>query len=152
MSFRHADALSLAALVGLVGLATALAPGVLAQNFSPYFETTGRGAYDLYNDAVACSALLEGQSAHRTRGEDRAQLKTGAREARDLALFLLGSGTVVDESGAVLAPDNLSIDLRNARSDWVAVLLSIEDEGGTPEAETARCLSLYAPSGAELRR
>ena len=46
-------------------------------------------------------------------------------------------------SGAILAPDNLPIDRRNARADWQAVLSSLEDEGEAPDAEIVRCLRLY---------
>jgi len=140
MLFHHSSTNGLAA---ALFLATAFVPAAMAQNFSPYFETTGRGAYDLYNDAVACSTLLEGQAADMSRVEERERLEVGARDARDFALFMLGTGNVVDNSGAILAPDNLEIDLRNARFDWVVVLHSIEDEGETPDAEVARCLSIY---------
>ena len=41
-----------------LALAAMSAPVALAQDFSPYLKTTGRGAYDLYNDTVLCNAVL----------------------------------------------------------------------------------------------
>ncbi|MBW7862671.1 MAG: hypothetical protein H3C33_16450 [Rhodocyclaceae bacterium] len=118
-------------------------PVALAQDFSPYFKTTGRGAYDLYNDTVLCSAVLERAIEPEPESEQLPLLEKGIDYTVNFALFLLESGDVVDMSGAILAPDNLPIDRRNARADWQAVLFSLEDEGETPEAEIARCLRLY---------
>ena len=115
----------------------------LAQNFSPYFETTGDGPLDIYNDAVLCTALLEGEFETLPDGVERWRIDNGSRDAREFALFMLDSGNVVDVTGANLGPDNLPIDLRNARSDWQVKLLSFEDEGETPDAEILRCLDLY---------
>jgi hypothetical protein len=118
-------------------------PVALAQDFSPYFKTTGRGAYDLYNDTVLCSAVLERAIEAAPESEQLPLLEKGIGYTVNFALFLLGSGNVVDMSGAILAADNLPIDRRNARADWQAVLFSLEDEDETPEAEIARCLRLY---------
>ncbi len=118
-------------------------PVALAQDFSPHFKTTGRGAYDLYNDTVLCSAVLERAIEAEPESEQLPLLEKGIDYTVNFALFLLESGNVVDMSGAILAPDNLPIDRRNARADWQAVLFSLEDEGETPEAEIARCLRLY---------
>ena len=119
------------------------APTAHAQDFSPYYETTGRGAYDLYNDTVLCSAVLERALEAEPEDEQRPQIEKGINYTVNFATFLLESGNVVDMSGAILAPDNLPIDRRNARADWQAVLSSLEDEGDTPDAEIARCLRLY---------
>lgn len=118
-------------------------PVAVAQDFSPYFETTGRGAYDLYNDTVLCNAVLERALEAEPESKQRPQFEKGIAYTVNFALFLLESGDVVDMSGAILAPDNLPIDRRNARADWQAVLFSLEDEGETPDAEIARCLRLY---------
>ena len=114
-----------------------------AQNFSPYFKTTGRGAYDQYNDTVLCSAVLERAIADEPESEQSPHLEMGVNYTVNFAVFLLESGNVVDMSGAILAPDNLPIDRRNARTDWQTVLFSLEEAGETPDAEVARCLSLF---------
>lgn len=119
------------------------APVALAQDFSPYLKTTGRGAYDLYNDTVLCNAVLERAFEAGPEDEQRAQIEQGINYTASFAQFLLESGDVVDMSGAILAPDNLPIDRLNARADWQVVLSSLEDEGETPDAEIARCLRLY---------
>src|SRR5690606_31459138 len=124
-------------------LAAMSAPMALAQDFSPYFETTGRGAYDLYNDTVLCNAVLERAFEAEPKSKQRAQIEQGINYTASFAQFLLESGDVVDMSGAILAPDNLPIDRRNARADWQAVLSSLEDEGEAPDAEIGRCLRLY---------
>ena len=124
-------------------LAAMSAPMALAQDFSPYFETTGRGAYDLYNDTVLCSAVLERALEAEPESEQLPLLEKGIDYTVNFALFLLETGDVVDMSGAILAPDNLPIDRRNARADWQAVLSSLEDEGEAPDAEIVRCLRLY---------
>ncbi len=126
-----------------LALAAMSAPVALAQDFSPYFKTTGRGAYDLYNDTVLCNAVLERALEAEPESEQLLLLEKGIDYTVNFALFLLESGDVVDMSGAILAPDNLPIDRRNARADWQAVLFSLEDEGETPDAEIARCLRLY---------
>lgn len=136
-----------APIASIAVLATLLASEAFAQNFSSHFKTTGRGAYDLYNDTVLCSAVLERaiQEAG-PESEQRAQLEKGINYTVNFALFLLESGNVVDMSGAILAPDNLPIDRRNARDDWRAVVYSLEEESRMPdagEAEVARCLSLF---------
>ncbi|WP_186398194.1 hypothetical protein [Stappia sp. P2PMeth1] len=123
--------------------ATMSAPVALAQDFSPYFKTTGRGAYDLYNDTVLCSAVLERALETDPQGEQRPEFGKGITYTVNFARFLLESGDVVDMSGAILAPGNLPVDRRNARADWQAVLFSLEEEGETPDAEIARCLRLY---------
>ena len=124
-------------------LAAMSAPMALAQDFSPYFKTTGRGAYDLYNDTVLCSAVLERALEAEPESEQLPLLEKGIDYTASFALFLLESRDVVDMSGAILAPDNLPIDRRNARADWQAVLSSLEDEGEAPDAEIVRCLRLY---------
>jgi len=118
-------------------------PFALAQNFSPYFETTGEGAYDIYNDAVLCTVVLEFQAEAIPDGDERKRLHDDANDARNFALHMLESGQVVDVTGAMLAADNLPIDLRNARFDWQVVLLSLEDENKNSDAEVARCRRLY---------
>lgn len=137
---RHLSIVAVAVALVLAGLPP---PAALAQNFSPYFKTTGEGALDLYNDAVLCSVVLERELEAMTDSEERRHLEKGVNYARSFALFHLGSGNVVDVTGAILTPDNLPIDLRNARFDWQVKLLSLEDEGETPEAEIARCLVIY---------
>lgn len=126
-----------------LSVVAASAPAALAQDFSPYFETTGRGAYDLYNDTVLCSAVLERALESQPAREQRPELEKGVNYTVNFALFLLEGGNVVDMSGAILAPDNLPTDRRNAHADWQAVLFSLEEEGETPDAEIARCLRLY---------
>lgn len=116
---------------------------VLAQDFSPYFETTGRGAYDLYNDTVLCNAVLERAIEAEPESELLPLLEMGIDYTVNFALFLLESGDVVDESGAILAPDVLPIDRRNARANWQVVLTSLKEADETPDAEVARCLRLY---------
>ena len=118
-------------------------PVAVAQDFSPYFETTGRGAYDLYNDTVLCNAVLERAFEAEPESEQLPLLEKGIDYTVNFALFLLETGDVVDMSGAILAPGNLPIDRRNARADWQAVLSSLEDEGEAPDAEIVRCLRLY---------
>lgn len=118
-------------------------PAALAQNFSPHFKTTGKGPIDQYNDAVLCSAVLEREIEAMPEGNERQRLEKGINYTLNFALFLLDSSNVVDVTGAVLTPENLPIDRRNARFDWQVVLLSLEDEGKTPEAEIARCLVVY---------
>jgi hypothetical protein len=138
---------SRAPIASIAALVTTLfASAALAQTFSPHFKTTGRGAYDLYNDTVLCSAVLERAIQAGPESERRAQLEKGIDYTVNFALFLLESGNVVDMSGAVLAPDNLPVDRRNAHNDWRAVVYSLEEEGKMPdagEAEVARCLSLF---------
>ena len=119
-------------------------PFALAQNFSPYFETTGEGALDLYNDAVLCSVVLERQVEAIPEGDERNLLTDDADAARAFALQMLESGQVVDVTGAILDADNLPIDLRNARFDWQVVVHSLEDEDRTPDAEILRCRNVYA--------
>lgn len=131
--------------------ATLFASAAPAQPFSPYFETTGNEHYDRYNDATQCSAVLEREIEAAPDDERRPQLEAGIVHALAVALVLLESGTVVDMSGAILAPDNLPVDRRNARADWQAVLHSIEDEGGTPDAEIARCLDLHGQESLKSR-
>lgn len=127
-----------------VALALLVALPLSAQDFSPHFKTTGKGAYDLYNDTVLCSAVMERAIEVDPHGEQGPHLERGINYSVNFALFLLASGDVVDMSGAILAPDNLPIDRRNARSDWQAVLLSsLEEEEETATAEIARCLRLY---------
>lgn len=119
------------------------APAALAQDFSPYLETTGRGAYDLYNDTVLCNAVLDWAVEIEPESEQRPQLDKGLTDTVNFALFLLESGNVVDTGGAVLAPDNLPIDRQERRTDWRAVLSSLAETDETPDAEIARCLRLY---------
>lgn len=114
-----------------------------AQDFSPFLETTGKGAYDLYRDTVLCSAVLEHAIEAEPESERRPQLDKGATYTAGFARFLLESGKVVDMDGAILSPDKLPIDRRNARADWQAVLISLDEGKVTREAEIARCLRLY---------
>jgi len=114
-----------------------------AQDFSPFVRPTGRGAYDLYRDTLLCNVVLERAIWAEPESDWRPQLEQGLTYTAGFALFLLESGNVVDMSGAILAPDNLPIDRRNARADWQAVVFSLEETGETPEAEIARCLRLY---------
>lgn len=123
-----------------------LASTALAQNFSPHFETTGRGAYDQYNDTVLCSAVLEWAIEAAPDSARLQLLEKGINYSINFALLVLESGNVVDMSGAILAADNLPIDRRNARADWRAVAYTLEDEGKMPEAgeaEVTRCLDLF---------
>jgi len=144
MTFRAVATVTLPARAAAVLLMLGLFPPfALAQNFSPYFETTGEGAYDIYNDAVLCTVVLEGQAEAIPDGDERKRLHDDANDARNFALHMLESGQVVDVTGAILAADNLPIDLRNARFDWQVVLLSLEDENQNSEAEVARCRRLY---------
>lgn len=128
----------LAALVWAATLAAAQ-----AQDFSPHFDTTGRGAYDLYRDAVRCSALLEGEAAALPVGDARAQAEQGVRDARGLALFMLGTGDVVDDAGLVLGPLHYGADLERARAAWEPVLRALDDASAARQAEAARCLRVY---------
>lgn len=87
--------------------------------------------------------MLERAFEAEPKSKQRPELEKGVNYTVNFALFLLESRDVVDMSGAILAPDNLPIDRRNARADWQAVLSSLEDEGEAPDAEIGRCLRLY---------
>lgn len=114
-----------------------------AQEFSPYVHQTGKGAYDLYNDALLCAAVLEREIEAAPDNERRRQLEQGIDYARNFALFMLESGDVVDVAGATLAPDNLPVDRQKAYADWQSIFDALEREGETPDAEIDRCLRLY---------
>lgn len=126
-----------------LALGVLLASPLSAQNFSPYIETTGRGAYDQYQDALLCGAMLEWEIEAVPDSARRPHLEQGVSYTRNFALFLLESGNVVYPADTILAPDHLPTAQQNARADWRAVLDTLEAAGETPEAEIARCLSLY---------
>src|SRR5690606_41867768 len=107
-----------------LALAAMSAQVAMAQDFSPYLKTTGRGAYDLYNDTVLCNAVLERAIEAEPESELLPLLEMGIDYTVNFALFLLESGDVVDESGAILAPDVLPIDRRNGRANGQVVLTS----------------------------
>lgn len=124
-----------------VGLGLLFATSPLAQDFSPYMETTGRGAYDQYWDALLCNAVLEREIETTPDSERRPHLEQGAGYTANFALFLLESGNVVDRAEVILAPDTLPIDRHEARADWGAMLDTLEHEA--VKAEIGRCLRLY---------
>lgn len=129
-------------LLALITIAMS-APAVYAQDFSPYFETTGRGAYDLYRDTLLCSAVLERALETEPESEQRSELEKGVTYTANFALFLLESGNVVATGGSIRTPHKLAADRQERRTDWQAVLSSLEKTGETPDAEIARCLRLY---------
>lgn len=123
-----------------VALGLLYASPLPAQEFSPYLPQTGKGAYDLYKDALLCAAVLEWEIKKVPDNEQRPRLEQGTNYARNLALHMLESGNVVDLAGAILMPRNLPVDLKKAGSDWQAVLKQ-EPTDTVPEVE--RCLRLY---------
>lgn len=132
----------------LAGIAVALAGFLFAsplsaQEFSPYTPRTGQGAYDQYNDAVWCGAVLERESEAAPDAERRSQIDRGLNYARNFALFMLDSRDVVDPAGRILAADHLPAAWEKARAGWQAVLDTLAEKGETPEAEIARCLRIY---------
>lgn len=135
---RSGPLATIALALGLLG-----ASPLSAQNFSPYLQQTGKGAYDLYRDALLCGAVLEREIETAPEGERRAHLEKGVDYTRNFALFMLESGNVVDPAGAILTPEDLPVARQNARADWQAILDKLGEEGETAEAEIARCLSLY---------
>lgn len=114
-----------------------------AQGFSPYLETTGRGAYDQYRDAVWCGAVLEREIEAAPDAGRRPHLEQGADYTRNFALLMLESGDVIDPAGTILAPDDLPVARQKALAGWQAVLDTRGNNGESVEAEIARCLSLY---------
>lgn len=130
----------------LIALAMGAAPA-RAQDFSPFFETSGRGAVDLYHDALLCNLVLERALRIEAEGERRPLIEQGVSYTADLALFMLASGTVVEASGTILTPDRLSADRQDTESAWQEILASLADHGEAEVAETARCLRLYAHDG-----
>jgi hypothetical protein len=106
-----------------------------AQDYSPYLETTGRGAFDLYTQAVWCAGVLE-----QTAAAPAGMPATALSWTLDFAQFLLDTGDVVDPDGMTLSPDRLDPDLAAARERWQAV------RDMTPEAadaEALRCLRVF---------
>lgn len=130
------------ACLSLVAAVTGASP-VHAQDFSPYFETTGRGAYDLYRDTLLCNVVLKRAIRAEPESDWRPQLEQGLTYTADFALFLLESGNVVDTGGTILTPDSLPADRQEADAAWQAILVSFEDGGEAVDAEMARCLRLY---------
>ncbi len=123
-----------------VALALVCVSPLRAQEFSPYLQQTGKGAYDLYKDALLCAAVLEWEIEKAPDNEQRPRLEQGTNYARNLALHMLESGNVVNLAGAILMPRNLPVDLKKAGSDWQAVL---EQKGADTVPEVERCLRLY---------
>ncbi len=116
------------------------------QSFSPHFETTGRGAFDQYNDTLLCNTVLESAVAAASESAQRAHLERGVNYTRNFARFLLESGNIVDTDGHVLAPDALSGDLLQVQAKWQTMVQTLEAAGDMPDAEDAeinRCLSLF---------
>jgi hypothetical protein len=106
-----------------------------AQEYSPYLETTGRGAFDLYTQAVWCAGVLE-----QTAAVPEGMQSTALSQTLDFARFMLDTGDVVDPDGTTLSPDRLDPDLAAAREGWQAV------RDMTPEAtgpEALRCLRVF---------
>lgn len=131
----------------LAGIVLALgllaASPLSAQNFSPYLETTGRGAHDQYRDTLLCSAVLEREIETAPDGARRSHLERGVLYTHNFALFMLATGNVVDGRGAILPADSLSVDRHDAQARWRAVLDEPGRDGATVEAEIVRCLGLY---------
>lgn len=119
----------------------------LAASLSPHFRHSGEKAYDVYNDAVMCSAVLEAQAVKTSGAEARQRLENAARDALVFALTMLRTGQIADMSDTVLEPGIMPIERRNARSDWRIVSSTLEDEGGNTAAEVARCLVIYEAQG-----
>lgn len=130
-------------LAAMTALGLVLASPLSARDFSPYLETTGLGAYDLYRDAVWCGAVLERDIETAPDSERRPHLEQGVSYTHNFALFVLESGDVVYPAGTILAADDLPVTRQNARAGWLAVLDTLGDRGETAEAEIARCLRLY---------
>lgn len=129
---------------GLVLLAFVVAGhAARAQDFSPFVETTGWGAYDLYRDTLLCNAVLARAMAGEADRERQPRLEQGVAYTAGFALFLLETGDVVDPGGTILAPESFSGDRQRSDADWQAILLSLDGGGIAAEAETARCLRLY---------
>jgi len=132
----------------LMAASIACLPGpAQAAGLSPHFRHSGEKAYDIYNDAVMCSAVLEAQAEKTQDAEARKRLENAARDALVFALTMLRTGQVADMSDTVLEPDIMPIERRNARSDWRIVASTLEDEGGKPAIEAARCLEIYEAQG-----
>lgn len=131
----------------LAGIAVAMsllsASPLSAQDFSPYVQRTGKGAYDLYSDALLCGAVLEWEIETAPDDERRPRLEQGVNYARNFALFMLESGNVVDVAGTILTPGDLPVDQQKAYADWQSILDALEQEGETPDAEIDRCLRIY---------
>lgn len=111
-----------------------------AQEFSPYLQRTGKGAYDLYKDALICVVVLAQEIQAAPDSAQCPNLETAIGNARSLALLLLESGNVVDLTGAILMRDNLVADQQKADSDWQARL---ETQGEDTGPEVDRCWRLY---------
>ena len=123
--------------------AASYAPTAPARNFSPHLDTTGRGAFDQYNDAVLCNAVLEREIETVPDSGRRPHLEKGVHYTRNFALFMLESGNVVDVAGAILTSGNLPVDRQKAYADWQSIFDALEQEGETPDDEIARCLRIY---------
>lgn len=126
----------LAASASALLASTFLVTLALAQDYSPYLETTGRGAFDLYRQAVWCGAVLEQAQA----AAPDAALSTGLSQTLDFAAFMLATGDVVDTGGTVLSSESLAPDLEQARDLWNSVR---EATAGAEVEEIARCLRVF---------
>lgn len=132
-------------LIGCAALAAATvgAPAALAQNFSPFLERSGKGAYDLYRDALLCNAALEQAIEAGTKAEEAGRLEQGLDYTANFALFLLDTGDVVAPGGAILDRDHMPDAQSAARAAWRAALLALERRGETADPEIARCLAVF---------
>jgi len=116
-----------------------------AQDLSPHLDRSGRGALDLYRDALLCQAALE-----ILQGTDPL-LRPGVEAAGNFAAFLLRTGDVVAENGTVLGPGALAADLSAARALWQELGTTASETQALAEAEAARCLRLYGPESDKTR-
>lgn len=113
-----------------------------AQDWSPLVERTGRGPLDQYRNTVHCSAVFEQALDTALPDVQRVRLEQGIEYALNFSLFVLESGSVVDETGTILGPAVLPASRHLARETWLVAL----DSGAPPGlegAEIARCLRLY---------
>jgi hypothetical protein len=115
-----------------------------AQEFSPYFETTGRGAYDLFRDALLCSALIKLVLDTDSDHPDPGLLATTRADTEDFARFLLDTGNVIDRDGAILSAEDLGGARRTAQTDWEERFVALREDREAMAAEIDRCLRLYS--------
>lgn len=124
-------------------LASQMSGSVAQTGFSPYFERTGKGAFDQYRNTLLCAAILERALLAEQDPIRKEKLQQGVEYAIGFAGYVLESGNVVEPGGVILRPDNLAADRTFARNKWHDIANSLEQQDKSAILEELWCLQQY---------